>query len=293
MAKTGDGENLGTAEGAVLGRASHTLHAENPVLRDTWAVELLGEASRAQARDPEHDARVREASGIDFRLILALGVGSLRYAEEEVERCVRGGIEQYVILGAGFDTFALRRGDMADRLRIFEVDFPDVQALKRQRIEAATPTPAQIPTFVPVDFETTKVSEALSGSGFDPDRPSVWSWMNTIPYVTVEATEATLADARTMMAPGSRLCLNYQGDVPLTPDQRAYLGKIGLTAEQGGEPWISKWLPERFEEVVADRGFRLIDHATEDDLNARYFDERTDGMYAAVPARLVTIEAVE
>jgi len=182
---------------------------------------------------------------------------------------------------------------MAGRLRVFEVDFPDVQALKRRRIEADEPAPAQIPTFVPVDFESMKVSDALPAAGFDPQRPSVWSWMNTIPYVTVEATEATLADLRTLMAPGSRLCLNYQGDVPLTEDQRAYLGRIGMTTEQGGEPWISKWRPERFEEVVTERGFRLLDHANEDELNERYFAGRTDGMYAAVPARLVTIEAID
>ena len=189
MAKTGDGDNLGTAEGAVLGRASHTLHAENPVLRDTWAIELLGEASRAVARDPESDEKVLAASGIDFRLILAVGIGSLRYAEDEVERCVAEGVDQYVILGAGFDTFALRRKDLAARARVFEVDFPDVQALKRRRIEAAEKTPAQTPTFVPIDFESTKVSESLPTAGFDPTRRSVWSWMNTIPYVSVEATD--------------------------------------------------------------------------------------------------------
>jgi len=293
MAKTGDGESLGTAEGAVLGRASHTLHAANPVLRDTWAVELLGEASRAVARDPESDAKVLAASGIDFRLILAVGMGALRYAEDEVERCVADGVGQYVILGAGFDTFALRRDDLADRVRVFEVDFPDVQALKRRRIDAAGKTPAQIPTFVPIDFEATKVSEALPAAGFDPMRRSVWSWMNTIPYVSVEATEATLADVRTLMAPGSRLCLNYQGRVPLTPEQADYLGRIGMTTEEGGEPWVSSWLPERFEAVVADRGFRLVEHATEVDLNTRYYAGRTDGLHAGVPSRLVTLEAAD
>lgn len=291
MAKTGDGESLGTAEGAVLGRASHTLHAENPVLRDTWAIELLGDATRALARDPENDAKVRAASGIDFRLILAVGMGALRYAEDEVERCVDGGIDQYVVLGAGFDTFALRRDDLADRLRVFEVDFPDVQALKRRRIEAAGRAPAQIPTFVPVDFESTKVSDALPSAGFDPTRRSVWSWMNTIPYVSVEATEATLADVRTLMTPGSRLCLNYQGKVRLTPAQADYLGRIGMTTREGGEPWVSSWLPERFEEVVAERGFNLVEHATEADLNERYYAGRADGLFAGVPSRLVTLEA--
>ena len=293
MAKTGDGESLGTAEGAVMGRATHTLHAQDPVLLDTWAVELLGPDSQVQARDPEHERRAREAMGIDIRLLLAVGVGSLRYAEDEVERCVAQGIDQYVILGAGFDTFALRREDMAGRLRVFEVDFPDVQALKRARIERADATPAQLPTFVPVDFETMKVSEALPAAGFDPSRPAVFSWMNTIPYVSVEATEATLADLRTMMSPGSRIALNYHGDVPLTEDQIAFLTQVGKSTTKGGEPWVSKWLPEAFEQVIAGCGLRLLDHATEADLTERYFKDRSDGMYPAMPARLITAEAVE
>lgn len=291
MAKTGDGESLGTAEGAVLGRATHTLHAENPVLKDTWAIELLGPASQAQARDPDAERRGVEASGIDFRLILAVGVGSLRYAEDEVERCIEKGIDQYVVLGAGFDTFALRRHDLADRVRVFEIDFPDVQALKRERIEKAKPEPAQLPTFVPIDFESMTVSDVLPQAGFDPSKPSVWSWMNTIPYVSVDATEATLADIRKVMAPGSRLCLNYQGDVPMTPEQADLLGKVGLTTKQGGEPWISKWRPEAFEEVLAERRYGLVEHITEVELNTRYYTNRSDGMYAIGPSRLVTAEA--
>lgn len=293
MAKTGSADSLGTAEGAVLGRATHTLHADQPVLADTWAIELLGPDARAIARDPGHDARVLEATGIDFRLILAVGIGSLRYAEDEVESCVARGIDQYVILGAGFDTFALRRFDLADRLRVFEVDFPDVQALKRARIDAASIRPAQRPVFVPVDFETMKPSEALAKSGFDAARPSVWSWMNTIPYVSVAATEATLADIRTRMATGSRLVLNYQGEVPLTDAQRDYLGSVARVAKQGGEPWVSRWRPEAFEGVLRDRGFRVIEHATEADLTARYFAGRRDGLKPGLPARLITAEAVD
>lgn len=293
MARTGKDDGLGTAEGAALGRASHALHAEHPVLDDSWAIELLGPASRAIARDPGHDARVREATGIDFRPILAVGIGSLRYAEDEVERMVARGIDQYAILGAGFDTFALRRTDLAGRLRVFEVDFPDVQALKRARIEQATARPAQIPTFVPVDFEKTTVSDALAGTGFDFARPSVWSWMNTIPYLTVGATEATLADVRTCMAIGSRLVLNYHADVPLTDAQRNFLRSVEKVATQGGEPWLSRWLPERFEAALLEQGFRIVEHATEADLATRYFADRADGMHPALPARLITAEVVD
>ncbi len=288
MAKTGTGDSLGTAEGAVMGRASHTLHAEDPVLNDTWAIELLGEKSRAEARDPDHERRGREASGFDFRLILAVGIGSLRYAEDEVERAVQDGIRQYVILGAGFDTFALRRADMVGRLQVFEIDFPDVQALKRERIARAEAVPAQLPTFVPVDFETMSLTDELIAAGFDPKVPSVWSWMNTIPYLTNEATEASLAEIAKLMAPGSRITLNYSGDVPLTQAQIEYLGTLGDIVREGGEPMKSRWKPEEFEQRLRERGLRVLDHSTEADLDERYFKGRSDGLYPAMPARLIT-----
>jgi methyltransferase (TIGR00027 family) len=288
MAKTGDGENLGTAEGAVLGRASHTLHDENPVLNDTWAIELLSEKTQAEARDPDHQRRNTEATGFDSRLILAVGVGSLRYAEDEVGRSMGEGIDQYVIMGAGFDTFALRRADAVGRLHVFEIDFPDVQALKRERIKKAERVPAQIPTFVPVDFESMNITTALAASGFDPEKPSVWSWMNTIPYLTNEATEATLEEVSRLMAPGSRIVLNYQGEVPLTPAQVEYLGTLRNMTREWGEPMKSRWKPEAFEEMLASCGLQTLDHSTEDDLNERYFKDRTDGMYPAMPARLIT-----
>jgi len=291
MAKTGDGDSLGTAEGAVLGRATHTLHAENPVLHDTWAIELLGDASQAQAQDPEHEPREREKTGFDFRLILATGIGSLRYAEDEVERAALAGVDQYVILGAGFDTFALRRQDMVGRLRVFEVDFPDVQALKRRRIDAAKREPAQRPVFVPVDFETMSTDAALAAAGFDAKRPSVWSWMNTTPYLTNEAIETTLESLRRAMAVGSRLTLNYQAEVPLTEPQIDYLKTLAGVTSSGGEPFRSRFAPDAFEAACAARGYRVVEHATEDDLNDRYFRGRSDGMFVAMPTRVVTLEA--
>lgn len=291
MAKTGSHDSLGTAEGAVMGRATHTLHADDPVLNDTWAIELLGEKSQAEARDPDYERRGREASGFDFRLILAVGIGSLRYAEDEVDRALREGIGQYVVLGAGFDTFALRRADAVGRLQVFEVDFPDVQALKRERIARADAVPAQLPTFVPVDFETTSITDGLLAAGFDPGAPSVWSFMNTIPYLTNEATEATLAEITKLMAPGSRIALNYAAaDVPLTPAQVDYLSTLGELVREGGEPMKSRWKPEDFEARLRERGLRVLDHSTEADLYERYFRGRTDGLHPAMPARLVTAE---
>ena len=91
-----------------------------------------------------------------------------------------------------------------------------------------------------------------------------------------------------LMAPGSRIVLNYQGEIPLTPAQVEYLATLRNMTKQGGEPMKSRWKPEDFEVMLAARGLTTLDHSTEDDLNERYFKERTDGMYPAMPARLIT-----
>ncbi len=290
MAKTGSAGSLGTAEGAVMGRASHSLHADSPILDDTWAVLLLDPASQALVRDPEYAARPMEWEGFDAAPLFALNVGNLRYAEDEVERCVRDGVDQYVILGAGFDTFALRRGDLCDRVQVYEVDHPDVQALKRERIALADATPDSMPTFVPVDFESTSLTEGLEATAFDPTRRCVVSWMNTLPYLSESATTATLAELAALMAPGSRIALNYACDVPLTAEQIAYFETLQSRVSRGGEPLQSRWKPQAFEALLDEIGFAIIDHATEQDLTARYFEGRPDGLAPGVPARLIVAE---
>jgi methyltransferase (TIGR00027 family) len=290
MAKTGDGSSLGTAEGAVMGRATHALHAESPILDDTWAIHLLDPELRAQVRDPESAATSADWGEFDFAPLFALNVGSLRYAEDEVERCVRDGVDQYLILGAGFDTFALRRGDLCDRVQVYEVDHPDVQALKRERIASADATPASLPTFVPVDFESTSLTGGLAATAFDAKRRCVVSWMNTLPYLTEAAIAATLRELASLSAPGSRLALNYSCDVPLSPDQVTYLQTLQGKVSQAGEPLQSRFKPEAFQSLLDAVGFSVIDHATEQDLTERYFAGRADGLAPGVPARLIVAE---
>jgi methyltransferase (TIGR00027 family) len=296
VAKTGGDTGLGTAEGALLGRAAHALHADPPILDDRWAIFLLDPASQALVRDPEYAAGRMEWNGFDAAPLFALNVGSLRYAEDEVARFVREGgvlgegVDQYVILGAGFDTFALRRGDLGDRLRVYEVDHPDVQALKRERIAQASEIPDAMPTFVPVDFEHTSLSEGIGATSFDPKRRCIFSWMNTIPYLSKSATEATLREIAGLTAAGSRLVLNYSCVVPLTDEQLAYLKQLQALVSGTGEPLQSGWKPEAFEALLSDVGFSIIEHATERDLHERYFEGRADGLTPGVPARLIVAE---
>jgi methyltransferase (TIGR00027 family) len=287
MAKTGNEENLGTAEGAVLGRALHTRLSKPPVLHDTWAIHLLSPEGREQVLSAESE-RGAQTGGFDSLPILAAGVGCLRYAEDEVERCALRGIRQYGILGAGFDTFALRRGDLG--MQVFEIDHPDVQALKRERVAQADAKPTSLPEYVPIDFETTRLSEALAKSSYDSSAPAVFSWMNTLPYLTVEATRATLEELGRVTAAGSRLVVNYSARVALSQEQKDYFAQLKAVMESSGEPYSSNWAPEDFEACLAESGFRVVEHATEDDLTRRYFQGRSDGLKPGLPVRAVTAE---
>lgn len=290
MAKTGNADQLGTAEGALMSRAIHSKFAEDPILDDFWAIELLAPENRARIEAATDPKEVEVTAGFDASPVFALGVSSLRYAEDAAERCAREGIGQYLILGAGFDTFALRRGDLRDRLRVFEVDHPDVQALKRSRIEQSTREPVVLPTFVPVDFEVTSFAAQIAESDFDREHPALLSWLNTIPYLTEEATTSTLEEIHSVLAPQSRIVLNYGPDVSLTPDQEAFLADLLEVVSATGEPHRSRFKPEAFEGLLVNLGFRIVEHLTEADLTERYFADRRDGLRPGVPGRIVTAE---
>lgn len=290
MAKTGTASSLGTAEGAVLGRTMHALHAEAPVLADSWAIHLLPPALRELARDPSFAETGLARAGFDPRPVLAVNLGALRFAEDQVERAVREGIAQYVVLGAGFDSFALRREDMKGRLRVFEVDHPDVQALKRERVAEAAATPAAIPEFVPVDFESARISDALGASRYSQDARSIFSWMNTLPYLTVDAIADTLADIARLTAPGSRLVANYTPDVPFTEAQARYHESVAAAAGASQEPFRNQLAPAEFATLLGRAGFAVLEELDEAGLTQRYFDGRSDGLAPGLPARVVVAE---
>ncbi len=292
MGKTGSGREVGTAEGALLGRAFHTRHAVDPVLRDDWAERLMSADARTLLDDPELLSRAPQTSGVDVRPFLAANIAALRAAEEEVVRGVDAGLAQYVILGAGFDTFALRHNELRERLRIFEIDHPDVQALKRERIAEAGVEPSQLPVFVPVDFETDALDDALEAAGYDPTTPAVFSWLNTIPYLTRTATLATLRTVSELAADESRLVLNYMPDVDMSEAHRALMQGIQRTVEQVDEPLMGAIPPDEFRGMIEGEGFEIAREDDERELEHRYFAGRSDGLVPDIPQRVVIARRV-
>lgn len=206
-------------------------------------------------------------------------VARARFIEDLVVEQAGHGVGQYVILGAGLDTFAQRRPEIASRLRVFEIDQPGPQAWKRQRlIELGFGVPEWL-RFVPVDFEAGQPwRERLIEAGFDPGQPAVVVSTGVSMYLTKEANAASLRHVSAMVAPGSTLAMTFLLPFELAdPDVRSGLQMAEKGARASGTPFISFFTPSEILTLAREAGFREVQHVPAAVLAGRYFAGRTDG----------------
>jgi methyltransferase (TIGR00027 family) len=206
-------------------------------------------------------------------------VARARFIEDLVTEQAGHGVAQYVILGAGLDTFAQRRPDIAYRLRVFEVDQPGPQAWKRQRLIELGFGIAEWLRFVPVDFEAdASWWERIAAAGFDPSRPAVVASTGVAMYLTREAIAATLHHIATL-APGSTLAMTFILPLELLdPEERPQLQAVQKSARAAGTPFLSFFSPPEMLALARDAGFTQAQHISAADLIQRYFTGRTDGL---------------
>ncbi len=210
-----------------------------------------------------------------------------RYAEQAVEAACRDGIRQYVIVGAGLDSFALRRTDLAPPLQVFEIDRPAMQAVKRERIRDAGISRPPGLHFVAADLERTSVMEALSNSPFDRQNPAILSFLGVTYYLSPETLAESARSIAAGVAPGSRLVLDYMLDeASAWPEHRAMRARLEEYVAKRGEPMKSEYSLAAMSELLADAGFRPLEAVTMMDLAERYAEElgplpfRTPGLFA-------------
>ncbi|MCI2422544.1 class I SAM-dependent methyltransferase [Saccharopolyspora sp. K220] len=206
-------------------------------------------------------------------------VARARFIEDLVTEQVARGVDQYVILGAGLDTFAQRRPEIAARLRVFEIDQPGTQAWKRQRLlELGYPIPEWL-RLVPVDFEAGQSWwEQLTAAGFDPDRRAVVVSTGVTMYLTKDANAATLCQIAGL-ATGSTLAMTFLLPTELLDDA----DRVGLQASEkgakaSGTPFITFYTPQEMLALARDTGFAEAQHVPGTSLAERYFANRTDGL---------------
>jgi methyltransferase (TIGR00027 family) len=241
---------------------------------------VLDDEIGLQLAAPDADWRSRpDMDPVGTSWFRAAIVARARFIEDLVPAQADQGVGQYVILGAGLDTFAQRRPEIASRLRVFEVDQPGPQAWKRRRlIELGFGVPEWL-RLVPVDFEAGASSwEQLAAAGFDPGRPAVVVSTGVSMYLTREANAATLQHFAGL-APASTLVVTFLLPPELLDDAyRPGYEAAERGARAAGTPFISFYTPEEMLELARNAGFKEAQHVSAPLLNQRYFADRTDGL---------------
>ncbi|MGA5267261.1 class I SAM-dependent methyltransferase [Streptomyces lydicamycinicus] len=261
-----------TALRTALWRALH-VQADPPphVLKDEIGLRLAAPDADWRSRPDMHPQTTR-----GFRAAM---VARARFVEDLMAEQADRGITQYVILGAGLDTFAQRRPEIAARLRVFEVDQPATQAWKRHRlVELGYGIPDWL-HLVPVDFEASgDWLEQLTAAGFDAGRPAVIVSTGVSMYLTKEATAATLRQIAGL-APGSTLAMSFLLPTELVAEaDRPGLRASQAGAQASGTPFLSFYTPPEMLALAREAGFEDARHVSGDTLAERYFADRTDGL---------------
>ncbi len=263
------GQPSRTARGTALQRAAHQLLEVPRVFDDPLALRIFG-AGGVRWLGQNLD-RYRTAGSRGMRAFLVM---RSRYAEDQLANAVARGVNQYVVLGAGLDTFAYRNPHRG--LRVFEVDHPSTQAWKRSLLQAQSIEAPRSLTFAPVDFETQTLAGGLKTAGFRADRPAFFSWLGVVIYLSKPAVAETL---RTIAAGarGSQVVFDFAPPSSMIGEQeRASRARAEASVARAGEPWINYYEPAPFVDALHAAGFRSAYAVGAAEMNARYFGDRSD-----------------
>lgn len=275
-----------TALMSSFGRAFHAENEEHPVFVDCLAKELMTAEEYAAVQgyvlggvkffEPEIDSAKQEPKELVRKLVNTHIAPSplcrAAYTEQTLKTAVLTGTEQYVILGAGLDTFAFRETGFLSKHRVFEVDHPLTQKNKLERI---TRTGWRIPdnlTFVPVDFTRDSLTECLIAGGFDSSVKSFFSWLGVIYYLSLKAIDATLTALSELCADGSTLVFDYPDEHFLVAAERRIQNTI-MMAKAGGEQMKEAFSYEDLEKLLAKHGFLIYELLTPDDIQRNVIDK--------------------
>lgn len=262
-----------TALRVALRRAAHQVHDAKPlVFDDPLAVRILGrEFADEIARTPDSEKRPFSAA------LRAFMVARARLAEDTLAAGVRElNVEQYLVLGAGLDTFACR--NPYPGVRVFEVDHPATQAWKLKMLAGAGLVPPASASFVAVDFECDSLRAKLQAAGFDFALPTVTAWLGVVPYLTADAFRATMRLLSRFPA-GSAVVFDYSQPREVLPErEQLMLDSLSARVAQAGEPFQLFFTPEQLAEELEWLGLRVVEDLDSTALTARYFAGRTDGL---------------
>ena len=274
-----------TALMSAFGRAFHAENEEHPVFADHLVKNLTTEEEYAAVQgyilggaqffEPEIDSAEQTPKELLRKLINTHIAPSplcrAAYAEKALKTAVLTGTKQYVILGAGMDTFAFREPAFLSKYRVFEVDHPLTQADKRERIARAGWTVPDNLAFVPADFTKGSLTERLIAAGFDPSVKSFFSWLGVTYYLSAEAIDTMLSALSSLCADGSALVFDYPDENFFNAPEKRVQNTI-MMAKAGGEPMQSAFSYSELEKLLETHGFLIYELLTPDDIQRDVID---------------------
>jgi methyltransferase (TIGR00027 family) len=273
-----------TAFTAALLRAAHQrFDGEPKVIADGVIIRLLDENTRSQLDSLQSGVHSPSA-----RIMRSAFVLRSRFAEDELEAAAARGVKQYVILGAGLDTFAFRQPAYAAALRIFEVDRRATQRWKRRRLaECGITEPGNL-IWVPTDFEEGRLAAALESAGFSRTQPACVSWLGVTQYLSEQAINAVLLFAASLPGPSTLILTFMVPDADLEGEELEAVQQVAQRAAAEGELWRTRFRPQDMRQLLTNAGFTRVFLPSPEEADARYFSHRQDALRAPRAARLAS-----
>ncbi|MNY92515.1 class I SAM-dependent methyltransferase [Acinetobacter calcoaceticus] len=283
-----EGQSSRTAEAAAALRANHFKNTVSPVFSDPYAFELTSRSWKKLLSSPLL-VKLMNSAVLNRTLGLLTGqvVGRSRYAEDLLDQAVQQNTQQYVLVGAGLDSFVLRESHHYPTLKIFEVDHPDTQAAKQAKLKKLGEIPATV-EFVAINFEKESISEALTRSVYEPSAPAFFSWLGTTHYLNPQTTLQTLKSIAEFSANASEVVLDYSTDFQeLTGIER--LGSMGVAqfTHLLKEPLLGQFKPTDLHHAVEQMGFEVVEDLSGEAITERYFSARVDEIRHTSATRLL------
>jgi methyltransferase (TIGR00027 family) len=280
-----------TALATAMMRSLHTRADPLPLIDDPWGERLVPEEAKQVMRElmPPTDGTTLDAR---LRAIPAYSnvITRSRYAEDALAAAVARGVRQTVLIGAGFDSYALRRPEAARDVAVFEIDHPATQGLKRMRLaRLGVAGPAAL-HFLPADLAREGLADVLARSPFQRDQPAFFSWLGVTMYLSREANLATLRDVAAASAPGSELVFSYMDQAMFGdgPDAAAFRA-LQQSVSSIGEPFLSGFDPATLDADLKGLGLDLLEDLNDVQLVARLDPQGRNGLRPASRSRIARV----
>ena len=261
-----------TAYKVAMMRAAHQVFDNPKVFEDPMALSIIGTQGASDIRSKSRKFKTKLHS-----YLRAIVVARSRFVEDELSVAIKRGVRQYVILGAGLDTFAYRNPYSAKDLRVFEVDHPATQQWKRQQLNATGIRTPETLAFVPIDFKSQSLVGELLKAGFRTGEPSLFSWLGVTMYLMRDTMRATMEQISSSVPSGSEIVFDYVGP----PCSQKFLRRLVFRllsnkVGKAGESWKSFFDPNSLVMDLKAIGFTQAEDIGPEKINALFFKDRAD-----------------